>query len=284
MIDMRSVFKSCSRQLAKWKLKRIVRNYERRNPYLGDGRPPLKIAVESEFDRLVVDFGGAKISSLLSDKSNLPRNADYFFQEDNVIAELKILEEGDSPFGTWERFSSLIRASGVSGESLVRSLIRESRLPREVLEVMQKRFRRTLEERIKFARLQLQESKRLVGDSRTRTLVLLANERFWFASHAWVFGQICKLMSENFDDERIDGIVYFSAGVVSRLSAGTREYSVWSPAYRKQGDVLGDFVNRLGERWLKRCSELAGEPGLEILQVEDSEIGAEILRGCQFKR
>jgi len=86
------IYQSLSRWSARRRMMATIRQFERDNPYKGDGVRPDPIPVEPSFDTFVEAFGGAKISSLLSDKSAKPLNADYLFAKDNVIAELKTLE------------------------------------------------------------------------------------------------------------------------------------------------------------------------------------------------
>lgn len=74
---------------------------------------PQRIPVEPTFDEFVCGFGGSKVLDLLALRADLrgspPLNADYLFPADNVIAELKCLEEDTfSPDEFKEVFRSLM--------------------------------------------------------------------------------------------------------------------------------------------------------------------------------
>ena len=142
-----------------------------------------------------------------------PKNADYFFPTDNVIAELKSLEGGEPPFGSTAAFLNTLDDAGVTGSQLMGFLWRGESLPVEALSLLRKRYRRMIEQRIKNARRQIIDTRSLVGDAGTRSLILIANDKLTFTSHAWLFGQICGVMTNYESDAAIDGIVYFSPNV-----------------------------------------------------------------------
>ena len=60
---------------------------------------------------------------------------------------------------------------------------------------------------------------------------------------------IAQVMQEHFLESDIDGFVYFTANTVARVPGNARELIYWVPGYRRHGDELGDFVNRLGAGW-----------------------------------
>jgi hypothetical protein len=50
-------------------------------------------------------------------------------------------------------------------------------------------------------------------------------------------------------EAQIDGFVYLSGNVVAARAGNDRDLSFWIPAYRKEGNGLPTFVNRLGTEW-----------------------------------
>ena len=50
------------------------------------------VLAEPFIDRFIDQLGGVRISTLIENKSDMPKNADYYFREKNMIIELKSLE------------------------------------------------------------------------------------------------------------------------------------------------------------------------------------------------
>jgi hypothetical protein len=192
---------------------------------------------------------------------------------------LKSLEGGEPPFGSTQAFLATLSDAGVTAAKLTGWIWRGETLPAEAISLVRRRYRRAIEDRIKTARRQLIETRSRLGDSETRTLVLIANDKYTFTNHAWLFSQICGVMMNFATDTAIDGLVYFSPNISSRPGERSREYGMWAPAYRDSADKkITSFVNELGYRWLKFLSAKAGEPTLEPIQVSDSDVAREFLR------
>jgi hypothetical protein len=260
-------------------LAKILR-HERENPYVGDGIRPAPVPVEPAFDAFVETFGGTKISALLSNKSALPLNADYFFAKDNVVAELKMLEGSFAGQDGVPLLLNALHEAGVTTAEVWGYFFRGEPLPKGSWHVLNKRFRRYVEDRIKKGRAQLKRSKLDVGNATTKSVLLIANEKIKLIRDDRIFGVICDLMATNYNDAHIDAVIYFSPNVFSFHPGAEREYSSWIPAYRNADDEqLGEFINSLGEAWLKYYTALCGEPNLPILQFPDTREGIETLRG-----
>jgi hypothetical protein len=257
-----------------------IRRHERDHPYTGDGIRPAPVRVEETFDDFVESFGGIKIAKLLPDKSAQPLNADYLFRHDNVVAELKVLE---GSFAGSNGIGQLIKGlaqAGVKQADINAYVFRGVPLPPGAWSVVNKRFRRFIEDRIKKGRAQLRRSRADFGDAHTKSVLLLANEKLKLVRDSYIFRTICNVMAHNYTDEHIDAVIYFSPNVFSFFPSAEREYSSWIPIYTDPTDEeLGDFINRLGESWLKFYTAKCGQPDLPILQLPDTREGVEGLRG-----
>jgi hypothetical protein len=60
---------------------------------MSERQPPPDIQVEPAFDFFVEWFGGELVRKSLLPNTNVPLNADYFFRERSIVAELKCLEK-----------------------------------------------------------------------------------------------------------------------------------------------------------------------------------------------
>lgn len=251
---------------AQRKIKKYDKKYRRAKPLLE--RPP-SFHVEDAFDAFVKEFGGQKVSDILSEKKGMPLNADYFFKDHNVIAELKTIEGIYSgPDGPKQLTDTYIEA-GYSGSDVMGLLWRNEPIPTDVSQLIRKRIRRSLEQRIKKARKQLKMTKEMFGTKDTKSLILIAMDSDPVFGHETMFGNIVNIMADNYMDEHTDGIVYMTPNTPSTAPNLSMEMSMWIPSYRDEGENshFVDFVNLLGSGWLKFSGEKIGEE-TPILQME----------------
>jgi hypothetical protein len=73
------IAKRVMRLLARHRFRRLIETYEANHPYRGSSSAPEPIRIEPTFDAFVSEFGGKKVAEQLTQKANLPKNADYFF-------------------------------------------------------------------------------------------------------------------------------------------------------------------------------------------------------------
>jgi hypothetical protein len=232
---------------------------------------PQALPMEETFDAFVEHFGGVKISSLIKSKSSMPLNADYLFKDHNVIAELKTLEGIYSGPTALNSLTQAFIDSGFPSSEVFGLLLQEHEMPDRVRDMVGKRIRRAIEQRIKMARRQLRQSKANFGDGSTRTLILVAMDQEPLFGHRMMLRQLAKLMDDNYADEHTDGIVYLNPNTPTKMKPDGMEFSGWFPVYRDEGnkDGLGDFVNLLGNRWLTYHGSMIGETN-PILELDSS--------------
>ena len=234
---------------------------------------PKAINVEECFDEFVNEFGGCKVSDLIANKGSMPLNADYFFEEDNIVAELKTF---DGIFSGPDSITQLTNAyldSDCTGRQLMGFMWRGEVIPPTAKMLIKKRMRRSIEQRIVKARKQLRETKRLLGNKKTRTLLLIAMNQTPVFGHWFMISTAQKIIADNYSDEDSDGIVYFYPNVPTQPNPSGMEFSGWCPSYRDAttNADLCDFVNLLGNRWLKFYGRKIGEtnPIMEFRSVQD---------------
>lgn len=267
------MFKSLNERRAKKKARQKLLNYDKQH---SRERPtaerPEPVHVEETFDAFVTEFGGVKISELISRKAKMPLNADYFFKKHNVIAELKTLEGIYSGPDAFKQFSQAYIDSGCTGSDVMGFFWRGEEVPEKAAALMQKRIRRSIEQRIKKARKQLRESKAEFGNDDTRCLILIAMDQQPIFGHQTMLFNLAKIMGDNYADEHTDGVVYFNPNMPTKLRPDGMELSGWYPFYRDYEKTLEfcDFVNLLGNRWLNYYGELVGETN-PVLELESEE-------------
>jgi hypothetical protein len=220
--------------------------------------------VEATFNEFVVDFGGTLVGGLIPNAKEHPKNADYFFRDDDVIAELKSFEKDlfNVPEDV-ERIFKIIakhRDSGaVSGYRGFRWAIGQDPIPVEYRRDMLSLARRSIEHAVRQANKQIRSTKQLLNKPDAKGIVLLANDGNHFSHPAEAVMLICQVMEAHFLDSDIDGFVYFTANTPAKVPDNARELNYWVPVYRLEHDPLSNFVNRLGEGWGEFYAKTIGQ-------------------------
>lgn len=235
-------------------------------------RPP-PISVESEFDKFVEQFGGKKISSLLSSKALMPLNADYIFPSHNVIAELKTLSGLFSGQTGFENLKQAFIDAGSSEGQFDAFLFRTGEFPARAKDLVRSRIRRGLEKRIRTARKQLRKSKEMLGNEDTKALIIIAADQPPIFGHHIMITTLAMVMGDNYRDEHTDGVIYMNPNVPTKVSLDGMEFTGWFPFYRddETNAELSEFVNLLGNRWLTSYASIIDQahPILELTDFDD---------------
>jgi len=237
---------------------------------------PDPLPVEATFSDFVVEFGGRVVAESVPKGCDLPENADYFFPTDNVVAELKCLEK--DLFNTDQDVERILRiivkhreSGSVSGYEGLRWALGQRPTPPEYRRDMLSLARRYIEGVLRKAAKQIEGTRELLNAPTARGLVLLANDGNYFADPAQAFALVNQVMLNHFMDSAIDGFVYFTANTVANVPEGNKELIYWVPAYRRSGDELAGFVNRLGAAWGDFYARRIGQV-VPCTQTEDPDV------------
>ncbi|AUQ65712.1 hypothetical protein [Phaeobacter inhibens] len=255
-----------SKAKARKRIEQYDRKYRKARPI---SERPEHLHVEETFDAFIAEFGGKKISDLIENKAQMPLNADYLFKDHNVIAELKTLEGIYSGPDATKQLTQAYIDAGCTGSDAMGLLLRNEPVPDAAARLMQKRVRRSIEQRIKQARKQLRKSKSVFGNENTKLLILIAMDQNPLFGHRTMLFNLAKIMGDNYADEHTDGVVYLNPNMPTKISPESMEFSGWYPFYRDDdvNDELSDFVNLLGNKWLNYYGKQIGETN-PILELE----------------
>lgn len=230
-----------------------------------------RLHVESLFDKFVDNHSGEKISDRIAVKSNMSRNADYIFDDANIIIELKTLEGafcGDKGF---KRLRQLFIDTGINEQAFTDYIFGEAGIPEVVYYRTRTKVRRSIEKIIKKARVQIKTSIGEFGNKNTRGLILIALDELPIMSHKFMFECILSVFSNNFsDDDWVDGFIYINPNTPGQPDQAVMQYTGWFPIYRddKVNHELSDFVNTLGTDWLNYYGKLIGDKN-PIIYLDD---------------
>lgn len=252
------------------KARKRIEKYDRKHR---KARPlserPEPLHVEKTFDAFVAEFGGKKISNLIENKAQMPLNADYLFEDHNVMAELKTLEGIYSGPDAMKQLTQAYIDAGCTGSDVMGVFLRDEPVPDSAAKLMRKRVRRSIEQRIKKARKQLRKSKATFGNDDTKLLILIAMDQQPLFGHQTMLFNLATIMGDNYADEHTDGVVYMNPNIPTKIRPDGMEFSGWYPFYRDDevNHELSNFVNLLGNRWLNYYGRQIGETN-PILEPE----------------
>lgn len=210
---------------------------------------PAPMEVEPLFNGFVVEYGGELVSNLIP-RNNVSLNADYVFEKQNVIAELKCFQK--DLFNEKEeeaRMQSLVEKwtkDGMLNDESVMQIVLTGQLPSECKAEMIQAARKTIDRVIYHANKQIIATKTLLGMPDAKGLLLLCNDGNYFLTTLQFIGLICNVMENKYMDSEIDGFVYFTINQVSRSNEDEIDHRIWYPVYRNEEDTLANFVNDLG--------------------------------------
>ncbi len=267
------MFEKLKQWRSKAKARKRIAQYDRKyRKALPSSARPEPLPIEKTFDAFVVEFGGEKISELIENKAKMPLNADYLFESQNVIAELKTLEGIYSGPDAIRQLTQAYIDAGCTGSDVMGLLFRGEPVPGAAARLVQKRIRRSIEQRIKQARKQLRKSKAEFGNEDTKLLILIAMDQQPLFGHRTMLFNLAKIMGDNYADVHTDGVIYFNPNMPTKIGPDSMEYSGWYPFYRDDdvNDELSEFVNMLGNRWLKYYGRQIGQVN-PILELESAD-------------
>ncbi len=197
-------------------------------------------------------LGGKRIDEIDSNAQDF-MNADYFFQYENIVLELKTLEKdlfSDEDFERNERLLDKWFADGTLNKvDIIPILCGRKGLPQSCLAEIIKLCSRTFQKIIEKANKQLKETKEKLGNEETQRIVMICNDGNFFLDHKNLFGLLCSILDRRKEIE-IEGLVYFTVNQSSVIPDNDLDWSIWAPAY---GDTATDdlhlFVNELGRKF-----------------------------------
>jgi hypothetical protein len=237
------------------------------------------IPVEKYFDEFVKDLGGVKVSEQLANKPEfkhgLPDNADYLFPNDDVIAELKCLEEDTySP----EEFSQLLGRLYITWQD--KGLIQEERFGRTLLQTkdlpldcqleVEKLVNKRLRKVIAKANKQIRITKDVLGMPDAKGILLLVSDGNYFLQPNQVIGFAGRILKSHFSN--IHSLIYFTVNMTVQMQTINRDSCIWIEGFREGVEkVSPEFLKRLSEGWISFLAVKTGE-NIPVYDVQDHNL------------
>ena len=227
--------------------------------------PQPYLPVEPLFDRVVERVGGCRVDSLF-DEELAWENADYYFEQHGVVAELKeIATDQNDDVALQRKLGQILqRHKGKPSVPLVYGTapVRIDLLPEETRREMILPFKRRLEDRVKKAARQIKATRIGLGVPSARGLLLLVNDASTFFTPEVTFHLLDHILRRQHTS--IDQVVYCSVNMlVATPGAGATEGSrFWANAVvDDRNEIPLGFMQALSRAFVAVADEQTGVHG-----------------------
>lgn len=224
--------------------------------------PPLPpLAVEDTFDEIVRTAGGCRVTDLLPKQITFD-NADYYFESEQVIAELKEIHyDANVDPELRKRISAVYNRHAESGAvplAYGRLPIRIDLLPDEPRREIFDLFKRKLQGPVKKAAAQIKETQHQFNLRNPHGVLILVNEGSTFLSPETAFFMLHHLLNGQYSS--IDHVLYCSINVGLHFPGGPPHGSLfWSDAaVEGRREVDRGLLHRLAAYFRRVCDDRRG--------------------------
>ncbi len=242
--------------------------------YWEDG-PHDPIEIEKTWRNFIKKFGGSVVEELIPPPREFP-NADFIIEDKQVVLELK---EITTEFARSNEFNKSI-------QSLNKKLIKHDQrfmysmyikgvgYPQwylnEYNEILKKRIEEPIKRILKKANTQIKETKKHFNYSNNKGVLLIVNDGFTDIRVEAMMALQGKILSHLYSS--IDCCVYLTINSYIDIPNNPTPSLLWAPLYSNKADAeLQEFINKLGDEWLKYLEELTG-PFTSHIRTDDSSV------------
>ena len=251
--------------------------------------------VEKLFSEFVEFYGGKVIDKL--EENLVDRlNADYFFEKQNTISELKtfkkdVFSEADDIPRFQDLMSKWVLKKMITQKQLREYNFQGKKLPKKCLDDLISVAARTIERAIQKANKQIEESKKTFEKPDANGILFLINDGNYFFTTEGFLHIISNIIGRKFKESSFDVVVYITVNQVTRKEGNDLDFNVWIPIYTKIDengetivtDEFHKFINDLGEKFkVDFLTIKTGHKPVEHLKTEDLTEAVEELKTHKF--
>jgi len=239
---------------------------------------PESIDIPTTMREVTETLGGVVLDDAMDTAS---KKADYWFPDDNVVAELKCLSEDLSQKPDFKRRLTALHRSWVQRGLLPRPSSRTLRfdlrsLPAQCASEFLDPLKRRFEGTVRDANRQIRESKKTLGVPDAVGLLLLANDGNFMFPPTMLVHLLWRVLNKQHSS--IDHVILFSANVNVKVPGASEQGPFWIevvPEARRA--MTTGFLDRLEVQWMASISRLL--PGITEVQFQATQ---EALDEMQF--
>jgi hypothetical protein len=219
------------------------------------------IKIEEEFNRFVSLAGGKKVSELIGLNPTFD-NADYIFNSDEILVELKCLE--DNKLNDKAINEKILRLYGKwKAEGYNISLVNNewratvSNLPKELSLQILKIYAKPIRKRIIKANKQIKGTKKALQCEHYKGVLLLANDGNLALDPEHIYAILNYVLGTSYSG--INAVVFFTVNQVAKASFTNADTLVWANLNRQGFEpVSEEFFDKLSNGWLEHMGDILG--------------------------
>jgi len=219
------------------------------------------INIEEEFNSFVSSVSGRQVSELVGNSPSFS-NADYIFESDQIVAELKCLEDNKlndknisnkltKLYLRWRSEGHNISLTHNGWRGSINGLTKEQSL--QVLKVYAKPIRK----RIIKANKQIKETKKALGCENYKGILLIANDGNMALDIEHVHAIINYILGKSYSG--INAVVFFTVNQRAKADFTDAEVAFWG-SFNRPGfeSISEEFFRRLSSGWRSHISKSLG--------------------------
>lgn len=233
---------------------------------------PSLFSTEELLTKVVRKIGGSLVSDLLPTNKDLESNADYVFQQYDVVGELKRLEkdQDDSPEMAAKRnalYQKWIRERR-PGVPIVygRGILNTRNLPLDCALEMISLYREPIARRIRKANDQIKSTRNLLKLPDALGVLFLAQDGDYSIGPDAVLNLAARCLKGN-RFSGIDNVIFLNA-MPARLLNDPLGYMCWVHAFRNSNRVIPQgLIHSLQDGWRSELEAITGPMGVALAPI-----------------
>ena len=230
------------------------------------------IDVEKEFADFLEGLGAAVSDKILTGP-NKPKNSDYIFHDEKVVAELKLLKR--NPFENKDFQKSFINkqrewvAKGYITSDELQRVTRISQLPENCYNDILKLYMSSVKQHIKSANDQIKKTKERMGLDDYKGLLFIGSEGNYFLQPEHIRQFVARILNPLDVYTSINTVIYLTVNVPTIRPNDPTRARLWVNLYRDEEifeNVSVPFLKKLYNEWV---SYYRNATGIEIENISE---------------
>jgi len=247
-----------------------------------------KIDVEQTFADFLAIYG-AEISDRTLIGSNKPKNADYIFHKEKIIAELKLLKS--NPFENRDFVKSLGKKQdewlkkGLITPPALSQVTKIDQLPDKCYRDVEKLYTRSLKNHIDKTNKQIKHTKVRSNLLDYKGLLFLGSDGNQFLQPKHIRHILENLLGKDDFNSSINMVLYFTVNMVAVSSDDNIVSRLWVYFWRSENyeKISLSFLDDLFDNWTQYLSNLLKIPINKITEMnEEGVTERDILKNMKF--
>lgn len=233
--------------------------------------------LEEYFDGFIGHAGGVRLTHLLG-PSIEESNADYLFQSQEIIVELKTLKQ-DFVQSQKEKIDVAVREA-LKKVKITPSMIlgTDNTVPNEVIEAQASVLKKPLQNIVKSANKQIKESKRLLDLPNGKGILAVLVDGFYSIDPFLMANIFHEIISYNYSGVNVVILLSFRRHVKHNLGDGDFNYMIFEPRYKTvPSPEFADFVDAFGSTWFEYPQVLSGQRfGKKVISYDSRNLAGAV--------